>query len=201
MRIQLIVSAGVWLLVATAAYLPIGARAAERPNIVWISAEDISAATLGCYGGQAHTPRLDALARDGLRFDAAFSAAPVCAPSRSAIITGVMPPSLGSQPMRCFATAPPQVVGFPKLLRAAGYYCTNRAKTDYNFAESFDAGWNESSGTAHWKNRPDPKQPFFAVFNEMVTHESMLFEGKGDTAVQKLAAEARRSSEGVRVPA
>ena len=201
MRIQLIVSAGVWLLVATAAYLPIGARAAERPNIVWISAEDISAATLGCYGGQAHTPRLDALARDGLRFDAAFSAAPVCAPSRSGIITGVMPTTLGSLPMRCFATAPPQVVGFPKLLRAAGYYCTNRAKTDYNFTESFDAGWNESSGTAHWRNRPDPQQPFFAVFNEMVTHESALFEGRGDKAVQKPAAEARRSPDAVRVPA
>ena len=65
------------------------AAAAERPNILWISAEDISATTCGCYGGPAKTPRIDALAAGGLRFEAAFSAAPVCAPSRSGIITAM----------------------------------------------------------------------------------------------------------------
>jgi len=152
--------------------------AADRPNILWISAEDLSAGTCGCYGGPARTPRIDALAAAGLRFDAAFSAAPVCAPSRSAIITGIMPTTLGSLPMRCRATPPPFVVGFPKLLRQAGYYCTNNAKTDYNLAPGFDAGWHESSRKAHWRNRPDPGRPFFAVFNLGVTHESGLF---GDT--------------------
>jgi uncharacterized sulfatase len=86
-------AARAWLTTAIvcAAAIALPAAAAERPNILWISAEDLSAGTLGCYGGQARTPRLDALARSGLRFDAAFGAAPVCAPSRSAIITGVMP--------------------------------------------------------------------------------------------------------------
>lgn len=189
-------------LVAVAlACLPALAAGADRPpNILWISAEDLSADTLGCYGGPAHTPRLDALARGGLRFDAAFSAAPVCAPSRSAIITGVMPTTLGSLPMRCRATPPPFVVGLPRLLRDAGYYCTNNVKTDYNFARSFDAGWHESSGKAHWRMRPDKAQPFFAVFNFTVTHESGLF---GDTAAEprrQLPAEARRGADGVRVP-
>ena len=110
------------------------AIAADRPNILWISAEDLSAGTLGCYGGQARTPRLDALAAEGLRFDAAFAAAPVCAPSRSAIITGLMPTTLGSLPMRCQATPPPHVVGFPRLLREAGWWCANHAKTDYNLS-------------------------------------------------------------------
>ena len=152
--------------------------ATDRPNILWISAEDLSAGTCGCYGGAARTPRIDALAAGGLRFDTAFSAAPVCAPSRSAIITGIMPTTLGSLPMRCRATPPPFLVGFPNLLRQAGYYCTNNAKTDYNLAPGFDAGWHESSRKAHWRNRPDPGRPFFAVFNLGVTHESGLF---GDT--------------------
>ena len=175
------------------------ATAAERPNILWISAEDISAGTLGCYGGAAHTPRLDRLARDGLRFDAAFAAAPVCAPSRSGIITGVMPTSLGSLPMRCRATPPPHVQGLPQLLRAAGYFCTNNAKTDYNLA-AFDAGWHESNGKAHWRQRGDRSQPFFAVFNLGVTHESGLF-GKSPRQVRdRLPPAGRRRPEDVRVP-
>jgi N-sulfoglucosamine sulfohydrolase len=176
-------------------------RCAERPNIVWISAEDLSAATLGCYGGTARTPRLDRLAADGLRFDAAFAAAPVCAPSRSAIITGVMPTTLGSLPMRCEATPPPHVIGFPQLLRDAGYWCTNNSKTDYNFSASFEAGWHQSNATAHWRKRPAADQPFFAVFNLMVTHESGLFGERPEQIGRSLPPEARRDPDDIRVPA
>jgi len=171
-----------------------------RPNILWISAEDLSAGTLGCYGGRAHTPRIDALAAGGLRFDAAFAATPVCAPSRSAIISGVMPTTLGSLPMRCRATAPTHVVGFPQLLRAAGYYCTNNAKTDYNFTKEFDAGWHDSSRKAHWRNRPDGSQPFFAVFNRTVTHESGLFGDKPAEVRAGLPEKVRTDPAAVRVP-
>ena len=176
------------------------AAAAERPNILWISAEDLSAGTLGCYGGAADTPRIDRLARDGLRFDAAFAAAPVCAPSRSGIITGMMPTSLGSLPMRCRAVAPLHVRGLPRLLRDAGYYCSNNAKTDYNLG-SFDAGWHESGGRAHWRRRPDHSQPFFAVFNLGVTHESGLFGDSPTKIRSRIPAAARRRPEDVRVPA
>ena len=141
-------AARIWLVFAAAAWSPLVA-AAERPNILWISAEDLSAGTIGCYGGAAHTPRLDQLSAEGLRFDAAFAAAPVCAPSRSAIITGIMPTTLGSLPMRCKATPPPHVVGFPTRLRNAGYWCTTNAKTDYNLDHSFQPGWHESGRTAH----------------------------------------------------
>jgi N-sulfoglucosamine sulfohydrolase len=148
-----------------------------RPNILWLSAEDISPDRLGCYGGRSHTPRIDALAAAGIRFDRAFAVAPVCAPSRSGIITGMAPTSLGSLPMRCRATPPPFVVGFPRLLQDAGYWCSNNAKTDYNLvATRFDPGWNESGNAAHWRNRPDPTQPFFAVFNFTICHESGLFD-------------------------
>ncbi|MGN6405623.1 sulfatase-like hydrolase/transferase, partial [Sinomonas sp.] len=68
----------------------------KRPNIVWISTHDINP-DLGCYAGvwpgaeYAVTPNLDRLAAEGARFDAAFAAAPVCAPARSAIMTGCFP--------------------------------------------------------------------------------------------------------------
>jgi N-sulfoglucosamine sulfohydrolase len=193
------VCAWFWSFMTVAAW-PGGLVAAERPNILWISAEDLSAGTLGCYGGPARTPRLDALATGGLRFDAAFSAAPVCAPSRSGIITGVMPTTLGSLPMRCRATPPPHVAGLPALLHEAGYYCTNNAKTDYNFAKSFEAGWDESGNKAHWRGRPDRAQPFFAVFNLGVTHESGLFGDRPEKVRAGLPAARRADPARVEVP-
>src|SRR5262245_61120603 len=61
----------------------------RRPNILWISTEDISP-DLGCYGDSyAVTPNVDRLAAQGMRYTNAFATAPVCAPSRSAIITGM----------------------------------------------------------------------------------------------------------------
>jgi uncharacterized sulfatase len=187
-------------IVALAAGAGVAAESADRPNILWISAEDLSAATLGCYGGAADTPRIDGLAGAGLRCDAAFAAAPVCAPSRSAIITGVMPTTLGSLPMRCAATPPAHVVGFPALLRAAGYWCTNNSKTDYNLGPTFTAGWHRSDAQAHWRDRPDPAQPFFAVFNLMVTHESGLFGDMRAARRRDLPPEARRDPALVAVP-
>lgn len=150
----------------------------SRPNILWISAEDISP-DLGCYGGvtpgteYARTPNLDRFAREGARFDLAFSVTPVCAPSRSSIITGCYPTAIGTMHMRSRAIPPPEVRCFTEYLRSAGYFCTNNVKTDYNFEPPFTA-WDESSNRAHWRNRPDKNQPFFAVFNLVVTHESQI---------------------------
>jgi uncharacterized sulfatase len=176
----------VFLLVST---LPVSAQ--SRPNILWISAEDISP-DLGSYGdGYARTPNLDKLASQGVRFAKAFSVAPVCAPSRSAIITGMYATSIGSHHMRSKVVPPAGVKAFPEYLRAAGYYCTNNSKTDYNFeAPPTNAPpvtvWDESSRNAHWRNRA-PGQPFFAVFNLIVTHESQIRTGKEEFA-RKTAA-------------
>lgn len=145
----------------------------QHPNFLWISTEDISA-HLGCYGDpHARTPNLDQLAREGVRYSQAFVVAGVCAPCRSSVITGIYPTTLGTQHMRCRATLPAEVKCFPEYLRAAGYYCTNRSKTDYQFAVPKGA-WDESGGRAHWRNRPNPDQPFFAVFNFTTTHESRI---------------------------
>jgi N-sulfoglucosamine sulfohydrolase len=151
----------------------------RRPNILWISTEDISP-DLGCYGDSyAVTPNLDRLAAQGMRYANAFATAPVCAPSRSAIITGMYPTTIGSLHMRSKAVPPAGVKAFTEYLRAAGYYCTNNSKTDYNFEappanRPPDTVWDETSNTAHWRNRPDKNQPFFAVFNIIVTHESQV---------------------------
>ncbi len=63
---------------------------------------------------------------------------------------------------------------FTEYLRGAGYYCTNSSKTDYQLRPPFTA-WDELSTGAHWRHRPDPEQPFFAVFNPVVTHESGMW--------------------------
>jgi arylsulfatase A-like enzyme len=145
--------------------------ASDRPNILWLSCEDISA-HLHCYGyPNARTPNLDWLAKDGTRYTNAFVTAGVCAPCRSAIITGMYQTSLGTHHMRCKAELPPHVKPFPTYVREAGYYCTNSSKQDYQF-KTPKGVWDESSGKAHWKKRPDKDKPFFAVFNYTGCHES-----------------------------
>jgi len=153
-----------------------------RPNILWISCEDMSP-DLGCYGDRyATTPNLDRLAAHGVRYTNAFAHAGVCAPARSGIITGMYPTTIGTHQMRCLGVPPPYVKCFTEYLRAAGYYCTNNVKTDYQFAAPITA-WDENSRRAHWRNRSSG-QPFFSVINLTVTHESQI----------------RSNMEGVRAP-
>jgi arylsulfatase A-like enzyme len=161
-------------------------RVAARPNIVWISNEDMSP-RLGAYGDRlARTPSLDRLAAQSIRFTHAFATAPVCAPSRAAIITGMHQSAIGAHHMRTTEDRVPELPGpylavppfyvkaFPEYLRAAGYYTSNRVKTDYQFGLPFTI-WDEVSREAHWRNRRDRSQPFFAVFNLETTHESQIF--------------------------
>ena len=163
-----------------------GRTAAARPNIVWISNEDMSP-RLGAYGDRlARTPVLDRLGRESIRYTRAFTTAPVCAPSRAAIITGMYQTTIGAQHMRTTEDRVPELPGpylavppfyvkaFPEYLRAAGYFTSNRAKTDYQFGTPFTI-WDDLGDTAHWRNRPDKSQPFFSVFNLLVTHESQIF--------------------------
>ena len=144
-----------------------------RPNILWISTEDISA-HIGCYGDpHAITPNIDRLAREGVRYTNAYVVAGVCAPCRSSIITGLFPTAIGTHHMRCRAELPTNIRCFSEYLRKAGYYCTNNSKTDYQFKHPASS-WDTSGGKAHWRNRPEKDQPFFAVFNFTTTHESRI---------------------------
>lgn len=179
------------------------AAAQNRPNILWLSVEDISP-DLPMYGDStAKTPNLDALAAESIVYENAFTVVGVCAPTRSAIITGMQPTAIGTMHMRTAkdmmswgkreyknkipvtdingdtvrqyaAVIPAEVKCFTEYLRAAGYYCTNNAKTDYQFAAPLTA-WDENDNKAHWRNRP-ADMPFFSVFNFNETHESKLWK-------------------------
>jgi N-sulfoglucosamine sulfohydrolase len=147
-------------------------EAPERPNVLWITCEDISP-HLGCYGDRfAVTPNLDRLAAEGVRYAHAFSVASVCSPARSCLITGVYPTSLGTQHLRSVLPLPEHVRCFTEYLRSAGYYCSNNVKQDYNFVAP-PGSWDESSGEAHWRSRRDG-QPFFSVFNFTTTHQGQI---------------------------
>lgn len=168
--------------------------AQERPNILWISAEDLSP-RFSFYGDSTvATPNLNRLAAEGIIYDRAFATYGVCAPSRHSIIMGMYPTTTGAGAMRTWkrtsaiadikdtallnipvyeATPPPEAKCFTEYLRNAGYYCTNNSKTDYQFRPPFTA-WNDSSTEAHWRNRPTKATPFFSVFNFEVTHESKI---------------------------
>lgn len=179
--------------------------AQEKPNILWLVCEDISP-NLSFYGDStARTPNLDKLARESMVFTNAYTTVGVSAPSRSSIITGMYPISIGSMnmrtgndvhglgnrkydaksssidingnPVRLYSLVTPDVVKcFTEYLRNAGYYCTNNWKTDYQFAAPVTA-WDQNDKTATWANCPTGK-PFFAVFNDEVTHESKIWLNK-----------------------
>ncbi|MGB3851863.1 MAG: sulfatase-like hydrolase/transferase [Tunicatimonas sp.] len=144
------------------------------PNILWIVSEDNSP-FIGAYGDTfAITPNIDRLATEGVLYENAFASAPVCAPARSTLITGMYANSLGTQHMRSANAIPDFVKFFPRYLREAGYYCTNNAKKDYNTNGQEDT-WNESSRKATYQKRPDGK-PFFSIFNFTTSHESSIHE-------------------------
>ena len=145
----------------------------DRPNILWLSTEDIGP-ELNCYGDDtATTPTLDKLASSGVVYDYAWSNYPVCAPARTTIIAGMYASCNGAGNMRSNVPLPDGVDAFPHYLRQAGYYCTNNSKTDYNYEKFDNDPWDESSKKAHYRKRKKG-QPFFAVFNFTGTHESRI---------------------------
>tara|TARA_B100001996_G_scaffold188750_1_gene144453 strand:- start:918 stop:2327 length:1410 start_codon:yes stop_codon:yes gene_type:complete len=173
----------------------------KRPNVVWFVYEDQSQDFFPEYSNTPmNLPAIEALADDGVVFKNMHSPSAVCAPSRSAIITGMYPTTLGTHNMRTYnsyKTAaglpnqaelgipsyspefPEYIRPFTEYLREAGYYCTNNSKEDYNFKIS-DNAWDESSNKAHWKNR-EKNQPFFSIFNFNVCHESGIWNKNKDS--------------------
>lgn len=180
-----------------------------RPNIVWIVAEDMSPTLPPFEDSTITTPNLSRLAAEGIRYTHVFSSSGVCAPSRAAIATGMYQNHIGAHQMRTGpwyrpqqlplseatlanakksmppeispyeAVPPPEVKMHSEYLRRTGYYCTNNAKHDYQFQAPVTA-WDETSAQAHWKNRK-PGQPFFAIFNLGVTHESQIWARAADS--------------------
>lgn len=145
-----------------------------RPNILWITAEDMSP-TLGCYGDEfATTPNIDALASQSTQYSHAFATSPVCSPSRACLINGCIAPTQGTHHMRSLFPLPEEMNGFPALMRDSGYFTTNQVKTDYNSGAEeriIAASWDRNGPEANWEDRSQD-QPFFSVINLMTTHQS-----------------------------
>ena len=159
----------------------------DRPNILWLVAEDLSAIIPPFGDNTVATPNLTRLANEGVRFTQVFSSSGVCAPSRAALATGMYQNRIGAQHMRTtnianygveglvpYEAVPPAYVKMhSEYFREAGYYASNNAKEDYQFQKTVTA-WDDSSATAHWRNRAEG-QPFFSVFNFGITHESQVW--------------------------
>lgn len=152
---------------------------AARPNIILLVGED-TGRHLGCYGdATATTPNLDRLASEGARYDEAYSTAPVCAPSRSTLITGQYPQKIGTHHMRSALVSPPRL--FTQELRDAGYFVNWHTKLDFNFDpdEAFadTGGWRDDD--SDWLPRLAagdlPDQPWLFYRNFELTHESSMW--------------------------
>lgn len=146
-----------------------------RPNFLWLISEDNSKHFLRLFDPSgAPTPRIAELAKEGFLFEHAFSNSPVCSVARTTLMTSCYAPRIGTQYHRRsqLAPLPDGVQMFPKHLRGAGYYTTNKRKKDYNAVEGRGV-WDESSGKANWRNRA-AGQPFFHMESFTATHESSL---------------------------
>jgi uncharacterized sulfatase len=162
-----------WKVALCGALAVAGSLAAAGPNIIWLVGEDFGP-EMGCYGDRyARTPHLDRFSGQSVRFIRAFTHAPVCAPSRSGLITGRYPTSIGTHHMRSKLLAPPPT--FTSLLRRAGYHVAWPGKTDFNFDVPKDA----FDTTSNWLRNPPP-QPFFAYLNFPDSHESKIRASPAD---------------------
>ncbi len=156
--------------------------ASERPNILWIIAED-NGPQEACYVYPlVRTPNIDRLAQEGARFTRAFTTGPVCSPSRSAFNTGMYQTSIGAHQHRSHRNdgyrLPDGVQLISERFRKQGYFTANvlefapgasgTGKTDFNFLapKPFDG--------PHWNQRK-PGQPFYAQVNFRETHKGPAF--------------------------
>jgi len=108
---------------------------AAKPNMVFIIADDCTFRDIGCYGGQAKTPNIDKLAKQGMRFTRCFQAAPMCSPTRHNIYTGLYPVKSGAWPNH--TRAYPHVKSIVHHLKPLGYRVTQTGKTHINPREVF----------------------------------------------------------------
>lgn len=177
----------------------------ERPNIVFIVVEDMSM-RVNAFGDEvAVTPNIDRLAAEGVRFDHAFTTAPVCSPSRTGLILGMPQQSVGGQNHRTrtfgrnmeegfpyLAVPPANVKAFPEVLRRAGYYTVNNSKTDFQFGNA-QSIWDANGSNASWNTRAEG-QPFFMMVSDEITHEGKLFryDREPENEIQARAAERNR---------
>ncbi|MEN8774745.1 MAG: sulfatase [Akkermansiaceae bacterium] len=129
-------------------FLLLGIFASAKPNIVFIIADDCTFRDLGCYGGQAHTPYIDKMASQGMRFTRCFQTAPMCSPTRHNIYTGLPPVVSGAYPNHTFVA--PETKSIVQYLSALGYTVAQSGKSHVSPGKVFS-----------WKKIPGGKNPDF----------------------------------------
>ena len=133
--------------------------AAAKPNIVFIIADDCTFRDLGCYGGQAHTPNIDKLATQGMRFTRCFQTAPMCSPTRHNIYTGLPPVTSGAYPNHTFVA--PRTKSVVQYLTDLGYTVAQSGKTHVSPSQVFN-----------WQKIPGGKNPEFSKVGTFIEKQA-----------------------------
>ncbi len=189
------------------------APASERPNILWIYIEDMNP-RFGCYGDKTvPTSHMDKLAGDGVLFERCYVPVPVCSPTRSSVITGRMPTTIGIHNHDgAYAKLPDYLEGntLPEIFRKNGYQTFNQGKDHYTFVYDRDKLYSRllhkapfplrltpdgsPDDYAPWRGLPDEGKPFFG--------QIQLVGDKNPTANMKEVLSERVSPESVaeRIP-
>ncbi len=168
---------------------------AQRPNIVLLCGED-TGRHHGCYGDPyAHTPHIDRLAGEGCLYDKAYTTSPVCSPSRTALVTGRLPWTMGTHHHRSQRLLQPRM--FTHELRDSGYRVLWPTKTDFNL----DVPDGYAGEMTPWLQSGElPDEPFFAYWNFFDTHESGMWDAHYDERVRELEASQKHDPAQAPVP-
>lgn len=189
--------------------------AASPPNIVVILADDLGWSDLACYGGDLHeTPHLDRLAREGVRFTDAYASAPICSPTRAALLTGRHPARLHmtiwreaavNGPPRDKPLIPPATISdlpqtldtLPELLQKEGYLTALVGKWHLGDADNAPEahGFDVNIGGTHWGAPPTYFFPYRGPFGrnrELRFVPHLEFGKPGEYLTDRLTDEALR---------
>jgi len=153
------VLSGLALLLLTSAV----SDAAEKPNLVFMIADDCTYLDMGVYGGQAATPHLEALSRQGMQFSRCFQTAPMCSPTRHNIYTGIYPVKSGAWPNHTCVY--PGTRSIAHFLKGSGYRVALSGKTHISPRKSFPFEYSDDFKTAN-PNRPNPYPAIDSLIKE-----------------------------------
>ncbi|MEO0509810.1 MAG: sulfatase [Verrucomicrobiota bacterium] len=170
-------------------------QADEKPNILFITMDDMNYDSIGSYGCEIPniSPHIDSLADQGLRFIYAYNQTSSCVPSRNVYQTGRYPHSNG---VLSFYNVDTDFLTLPELLKNAGYFtaCVNKPR-DTSITDQYDKYWdyqvimtgppkrNGAYYAEHFKkalnNAKDEKKPFYCVVNIADPHKPFYNDQKG----------------------
>ncbi len=166
------------LMLCVPASVILAAATSARPNVVFILADDLGVNDLSLYGSTFHeTPNIDALAKRGMKFGRAYSASPLCSPTRSSILTGLYPARTGITAPSCHL---PEVILEKALAtraapaqKALPATSVTRLKTDtYTLAKAFKADGYTTAHFGKWHLGAEPYSPLQHGFDTDIPHTS-----------------------------